>query len=71
MSVSAVSWWSCGGDHKRKTCQFLESAVGSVEEIIRGRRCQFRQSAGGSVEEIIRGRPVSFCSQLVDLWRRS
>ena len=52
MSVSAVSWWSCGGDHKRKTCQFLESAVGSVEKIIRGRH-------------------VSFCSQLVELWRRS
>ena len=52
MSVSAVSRWICGEDHKRKTCQFL-------------------QSAGGSVKEIIRGRHVSFCSQQVDLRRRS
>ena len=52
MSVSAVSRWICGGDHKRKTCQFL-------------------QSVGEPVEEIITGRPVSFCSQWVDLRRRS
>ena len=52
LSVYVVSWWIYGEDHKRKTCQFLESAVGSLEEIIRGR-------------------PVSLCSQLVELWRRS
>ena len=52
LSVYVVSGRIYEGDHTRKTCQFL-------------------QSAGGSVEKIIRGRPVSFCSQLVELWRRS